>query len=115
LDESSVFLFQPVKSKSFCQIPAENKNRMKWHQWYGISTASIAFWDPKGILLGIPNPYRKHQGKYEKQKGMVIKMRKPKLVVYESYSGKQRSEDIFAAVFLSTTGLTKMPESGMMK
>jgi len=36
-------------------------------------------------------------------------MRKPKLVVHESYSGKQRSEDIFAAIFLSAAnGLTKM-------
>lgn len=36
-------------------------------------------------------------------------MRKPKLVVHESYSGKRRPEEIFAAIFLSAdNGLTIM-------
>ncbi|MGI6745881.1 MAG: hypothetical protein ACOX45_07060 [Acutalibacteraceae bacterium] len=43
-------------------------------------------------------------------------MRKPKLVVHESYSGKRCSEDIFAAVFLSAaTGLTKMGKKSTIK
>lgn len=36
-------------------------------------------------------------------------MKKPKLVVHESYSGKRHPEEIFAAVFLSVAnGLTIM-------
>lgn len=43
-------------------------------------------------------------------------MIKPKLVVYESYSGKQRSKDIFAAIFLSAAnGLTKMEKKSTIK
>ncbi|MGI5928006.1 MAG: hypothetical protein ACOX8A_12670 [Thermacetogeniaceae bacterium] len=40
---------------------------------------------------------------------MVKRMRKSKLVVHESYSGKRRPEEIFAAIFLSAdNGLTIM-------
>ena len=43
-------------------------------------------------------------------------MRKPKLVVHESYSGKRRPEEIFAAIFLSATnGLTKMEKKSTIK
>lgn len=43
-------------------------------------------------------------------------MDKPKLIVHESYNGKRRSEEIFAAVFLSTAaGLTGTPKSGIIK
>jgi len=67
--------------------------------------------------LGSPNPYRKHhQNKHEKQKGMVIGMRKPKLVVHESYLGKRRPEEIFAAVFLSAANrLTIMDKKSKIK
>jgi len=35
------------------------------------------------------------------------KMEKPKRIVYETYKGKQHSEEVFATVFLSAvTGLT---------
>ena len=81
--------------------------------------ASVArHWNSKHRLLGpkgsscweIPNPYRKHElRKHEKQKGMVNRMRNPKLIVHESYSGKRRPEEIFAAIFLSAdNGLTIM-------
>ena len=36
-------------------------------------------------------------------------MRKVKLIVHETYQGKRKSEDVFAAVFLSNAAaLTKM-------
>lgn len=43
-------------------------------------------------------------------------MDKPKLIVHESYKGKRRSEEVFAAVFLSTAaGLTEPPKSSIIK
>ena len=43
-------------------------------------------------------------------------MDKPKLIVHESYKGKRRSEEVFAAVFLSTAaGLTETLKSSIIK
>lgn len=43
-------------------------------------------------------------------------MRKPKLVVHESYLGKRRPEEIFAAVFLSAANrLTIMDKKSKIK
>ena len=41
-------------------------------------------------------------------------MRKVKLIVHETYQGKRKSEDVFAAVFLSNAAaLTPNAHSGM--
>jgi len=50
---------------------------------------------------------------YEPHKGG--KMIKPKLVVHESYKGKQRPEEVFAAVLLSAAGLTETQKSSIIK
>ena len=43
-------------------------------------------------------------------------MRKVKLIVHETYQGKRKSEDVFAAVFLSNAAtLTENTHSGIMK
>lgn len=43
-------------------------------------------------------------------------MKKVKFIVHEQYSGKQKSEDIFATVFLSNAvGLTDTETNGIMK
>ena len=43
-------------------------------------------------------------------------MRKVKLIVHETYQGNRKSEDVFAAVFLSNaTALTENVKSGIMK
>ena len=43
-------------------------------------------------------------------------MHKVKLIVHETYQGKRKSEDIFAAVFLSNAAtLTENTHSGIMK
>jgi hypothetical protein len=42
-------------------------------------------------------------------------MDKPKLIVHKSYKGKRRSEEVFAAVFLSAAGLTETPKSSITK
>ena len=48
------------------------------------------------------------------EKGAI--MRKVKLIVHETYQGKRKSEDVFAAVFLSNAAaLTPNAHSGIMK
>ena len=43
-------------------------------------------------------------------------MRKVKLIVHETYQGKRKSEDVFAAVFLSNAAaLTPNTHSGIIK
>ena len=43
-------------------------------------------------------------------------MRKVKLIVHETYQGKRKSEDVFAAVFLSdTAALTTNTHSAIIK
>ena len=43
-------------------------------------------------------------------------MRKVKLIVYETYQGKRKSEDVFAAVFLSNAAaLAPNTHSGIIK
>mgnify|MGYP003533312550 FL=1 len=43
-------------------------------------------------------------------------MRKVKLIVHETYQGKYKSEDVFAAVFLSNAAaLTPNTHSGIIK
>ena len=43
-------------------------------------------------------------------------MRKVKLIVHETYQGKRKSEDVFAAVFLSNAAaLTPNTRSGIIK
>ena len=43
-------------------------------------------------------------------------MRKVKLIVHECFTGKQNSEDVFTAAFLSNaTALTESMKSGIMK
>lgn len=43
-------------------------------------------------------------------------MRKVKLIVHETYQGKRKTEDVFAAVFLSNaTALTPNAHSGITK
>ena len=43
-------------------------------------------------------------------------MRKVKLIVHETYQGKRKTEDVFAAVFLSdTAALTVDTHSGIIK
>ena len=43
-------------------------------------------------------------------------MGKIKLIVHERYTGKRKSEDIFAAVFLtSTAALTRITNPGIIK
>ena len=43
-------------------------------------------------------------------------MRKVKLIIHETYQGKRKSEDVFAAVFLSdTAALTPNTRSGIIK
>ena len=43
-------------------------------------------------------------------------MRKVKLIVHETYQGKRKSEDVFAAVFLSNAAtLTPNTHSGILK
>lgn len=43
------------------------------------------------------------------------KMEKPKLIVHETYKGRQRTEEVFAAVFLSAAGLTETQKSSIIK
>ena len=43
------------------------------------------------------------------------KMQKPKLIVHETYKGKQCTEEVFAAVFLSAAGLTESIYPGIIK
>lgn len=43
-------------------------------------------------------------------------MRKVKLIVHETYQGKRKSEDVFAAIFLSNAAaLTPNTHSGIIK
>jgi hypothetical protein len=48
-----MFLFQPVKSKSFYQTPAENKDCMKWHQCMALAEQASPF-GPKRHFVGKP-------------------------------------------------------------